>query len=153
MAKVNTNAEIARLENLVFKTEDGSMALPVLVVSQSGDTLQPGNGGGDGGSGEVTVQNWPKTVGLGNILGGTVDPNNSGDYPKLIEPTGATAVEIQCPKDNTAPLLVSNMSMDFGDWEVYPGTSKVFYYDTLYVRLPDGVTDAQKVVYMATTQQ
>lgn len=164
MTKVNSNPDLARIENIVFQTEDGSKAVPVILVQQSGDTLQPGEGGGNGGgtTQEVTVQNWPstqtvevsnptKTVGVGQILSGSVDPSGD-DYPKLIVESEATAVEIQCPQDNTAPLLVSNMSMDFGDWEVYPGTSKVFYYNTLYVRVPGDTGDTQKVTFMATAE-
>lgn len=154
MAKVNSNPDIGRLEQTLYQSADGSKALPVIVVSQSGDTLQPtdvDSGGGVGSPQEVTVQNWPtpsKWKSVNGILSGTVDPNGS-DYPKLIDATGADAIEIQCPQDNTAPLLVSNMEMDFGDWEVYPGTSKTFYFNRLYVRTSG--TDAQKITFMANS--
>lgn len=135
----------------VINTPDGMPVsngnpLPVKVVG----------GGGDGGTTEnVNIQNWPetqkvsvqnpaKTVAVGNIIGGTVDPESQ---PKLIEAAGAEAIEIQCPQDNTGPLLVSNMEMDFGDWEVYPGTSKTFYFNNLYVRT--NATEQQRVVFMA----
>lgn len=129
---------------------NGLKAIPIVMVTKNAD----GSFEYDSGSGaqEVTVTNPPKTVAVGNVLSGTVDPNNADDYPKLIAPDGATAIEIQCPQSNTVPLLVSNMSMDFGDWEVYPGTSKVFYYSSLYVRLPEGTTEAQKVTFMAVVQ-
>lgn len=107
-------------------------------------------GGGSGGSSEqkVNVTNFPKYVGSGNILSGDVDPTaTDGSYPKLIDAVGANAIEIQCPQDNTEPLLVSSMQPDFGDWEVYPGTSKVFHFSKLYVGTK--ATTTQRVTFMA----
>jgi len=90
-----------------------------------------------------------KIQGIPGILTGDVDPNSGTDYPKLIEPTGAYAIEIQNPKDNTQPLLVSDMDVPFGHWEIAPGTSSTFYYSKLYVSLPDGATEVQKVTFRA----
>lgn len=111
-------------------------------------------GGGSGGSGEqnVSVTNFPKYVGSGNILSGGVNPTaTDGSYPKVIEVSGANAIEIQCPQDNTAPLLVASIQPDFGDWEVYPGTSKVFHFNKLYVSTT--ATETQRVTFMAVNYE
>lgn len=151
MSTINSNPTIGRLEETIYESADGSKVLPVMLVTESGDTLQPvvSSGGGGDTPQQVTVQNFPKWSLTDGILTGMVDPTSGSDYPKLIETTSANAIEIQCPQENTAPLLVSNMQMDFGDWEVYPGTSKVFYTNKLYVRT--SASTAQKVTFMAVS--
>lgn len=69
------------------------------------------------------------------FLSGEVDPASGSDYPKLIDLAGegAVTIKIQCPKANTAPLLVSNDSLGFGQWEIQPGESEEFHYNKLYV--------------------
>lgn len=69
------------------------------------------------------------------FLSGEVDPAAASDYPKLIDLAneGAVTIKIQCPKANTAPLLVSNDSLGFDQWEIQPGESEEFHYNKLYV--------------------
>lgn len=103
----------------------------------------PTDSGGSGG-GSVSVSNFPKWSGVGNILSGTVAQGEE----KLIEVTGATAVWIQASPDNTEPLLVSNVSGFEGAW-VMPGSSEWFYYPTLYVK--HNASASQGIAYQGVT--
>ncbi|MCK0471402.1 hypothetical protein [Halalkalibacter sp. APA_J-10(15)] len=116
------------------------------------DLLGGGNGGGGGGDTQAIVDavNSLKIEGIPEILTGQVDPGDEGDYPKMIAPSGAAAIKIQAPSTNTEPLMVSDQQNGmFGAWEVAPGTSEEFFYDTVYVSLVDGITDPQQVTFKA----
>lgn len=83
------------------------------------------------------------------FLSGEVDPSSGSDYPKLIDLAneGAVTIKIQCPKANTAPLLVSNDSLGFGQWEIHPGESEEFHYSKLYVSTTG--QDKQQITFKA----
>lgn len=155
----NFRKEVNNVAGSIINTQDGKP------VSDSNPFPVKFAGGGDGTSdvnvknwpteqkvsGSVDVGNFPKWQGVGDILQGTVDASNTGDYPKRIDLSGenATAIEVVNTGTTDKVITVSNLQNAItGGIPIAPGDSRWFYFPVVFISV-DGDTGSQGIAFQA----